>query len=308
VAITACVLQGSAQSDQAKLPEILIVSKPRRGIYLSFQEFLSNAPSVDSDFELKSRSKGKQYLLGGSDYRLLLKDSLTKKREVRKFWGVSTGDSIYINVNQYQENRGFVKLQMLGRYCYVIGSSSFARETGLGGALASIPYEVGYVLNINNGKFYALDHDMMLRILEMDEELSRSYAAEKNKSDVYIMLRYIDKYNLRHVAEIGQKGKTVKVILYRRVKKERLDTVQVKSGDSLLYKVSTNDIEVLYSKGNTIRLCANGDCSDFPLMVNQINYFECSYSPADVKPKIEPRSKKEGEFYTREIGHSVTKR
>jgi hypothetical protein len=27
----------------------------------------------------------------------------------------------------------------------------------------------------------------------------------------------------------------------------------------------------------------------------------------DVKPKIQPRTKKEGEFYVREIGHAVAK-
>ena len=171
------------------LPPILKTDKPTRGIYLSFEEFLNNAPSIRSEFELLPRSKG---TLGERVHTLILKKSDPLKKKASKFWGVSTGDSVYVNVANYQAAKGYIKIRSLGRYCYTKGITSPAlRDPGgaavlgglVGGTIASIPREAGYIMNINTGNFYMLHRDIMTKILSKDNELLGAYNAEGKRKE-----------------------------------------------------------------------------------------------------------------------------
>ena len=65
-------------------PPILNAAKPQKGIYRDFQEFLDNAPSIQSPFQVTCLSDENKIERGTADYKLLLLDSLTKRRETIK--------------------------------------------------------------------------------------------------------------------------------------------------------------------------------------------------------------------------------
>ncbi len=140
---------------------------------------------------------------------------------------------MYVNAANYQATKGYIKFQALGRYCYIKGQSSAALKNpdgaavagamagAVGGIISSIPREAGFIMNINNGKFYMLYHDLMMKVLSKDNELLEAYGLEKEKKDADVMLSYIVRYNQRHPEDIGKKEKLAKVTLYRREEKKK---------------------------------------------------------------------------------------
>ena len=115
-------------STAQNLPPILKTVKPKRGIYATFDEFLNDAPSVQLKFVLQERSRSKQFWAGGSDFTLLIPDGMGGMKKANKYWGLCDGDSIYINVSNYQKTQGYIKLLQLGRFCYTKGATSATLE------------------------------------------------------------------------------------------------------------------------------------------------------------------------------------
>ena len=109
----------SSTSTAQNLPPILKTVKPKRGIYATFDEFLNDAPSVQLKFVLQERSRSKQFWAGGSEFTLLIPDGKGGMKKANKYWGLCDGDSIYINVSNYQKTQGYIKLLQLGRFCEV---------------------------------------------------------------------------------------------------------------------------------------------------------------------------------------------
>ena len=193
------------------MPKILTVDKFQKGIYKDFEEFLNDSPSISFDFELNATTKSKQFWLGGGGFDLVIKDTGTgiSKKIKKSFWGVSTGDSIFIAVKNFQENgKGFEKILSLGRYCVVRATPAQAQVGPLFGAIGVAITKIGmaidraekdvYILNVNNGKFFFLHRLLMLKILSDDAELLESYKIEKKPDDLDTMVLLIKEYNKRH--------------------------------------------------------------------------------------------------------------
>lgn len=298
------------------LPPILKTSKPKRGIYQSFEEFVNDSPSVHLKFVLQPRSKSKQFWWGGSDYDLLVPDGLGGMKKANKFWGVSDGDSVYINVSNYQQARGYIKFSKLGRFCYTKGATSASLEGNpavaaavIGGAvggaivytISSRQHEAAFIFNINNGKFIMLTPEILNKILERDEQLRTDYAqvAKRERDNPDLMLSYIEKFNQRHMDEIRPE-RLARIVLYRREKKERTDSITVITGDSLRYTLGTDDLAEFEAPKPSLRLCIGKECQTFPVTDATKNYFQCLYRENEAA-KLVPRDVKEGEYYIRQI-------
>lgn len=302
------------------LPPILMAAKPKTGIYQSFEDFINDSPSIQVKFVLQPRSKSKQFWWGGSDYDLLIPDGLGSMKKANKFWGVSDGDSVYINVSNYQQARGYIKFSKLGRFCYTKGITSASLEGNpavaaavIGGAvggavvytISSRQHEAAFIFNINNGKFIMLSPEILNKILERDEQLRMDYAqvAKRERDNPDLMLSYIEKFNQRHMDEIRPE-RLAKIVLYRREKKERADSITVITGDSLRYTLATNDLAEFEVPKPSLRLCIGKECQTFPVTDAAKNYFQCLYRE-DEEGKLVPRDVKEGEFYTRQIKYII---
>ncbi len=97
---------------------ILQTQKPEPGVYLTFKEFQNNSPSIKSDFALKPVSMARTLWAGIVDHELVFTGANTKL-QARDCWGVSIGDSVYVNSEIFIAARGFRKFEGLGRYCYI---------------------------------------------------------------------------------------------------------------------------------------------------------------------------------------------
>lgn len=171
--------------------DILDAPQPKRGIYQNFQELKSNSPSITEGFKESSRS--------GAIMTYQIRQG---KKKVKKAYGFSDGQSVYINARNYNGGTYYVKLEILGRY-------SLFREQGgsgigIGGAIGIGPVAIGsgggnrirpYILDMQNGIIELLDRKQMQLILAKDRELSQAYANEKRRTSFAVMAKYIQAFN-----------------------------------------------------------------------------------------------------------------
>jgi hypothetical protein len=190
--------------------DIVKCSQPKKGFYRSFEEFRRNAPSITRDFELVSRKETKKRDSNG--FEIVLKDTLVSERILQKeMWGFSTGNKVYVNAHNFQRGYGFHELLHIGRYSYVEGIDPMATSAKkLSGTTASFishaDNKIGFLLNLNNGKFYELNQEMVEQILSKDPVLLQQFQQEDKRGDKAtrreLMFRYVRLYNERHPEEI----------------------------------------------------------------------------------------------------------
>jgi len=301
-----------------EVPPILSVDKPRSGIYLDFNEFITNAPSIQSPFQLICKSGEYKIDRGTADYKLILLDSMNKRREIKKFWGVSDGETIYVNEVIYGGPLNFKKIHGLGRYCYFKGTlnnSSAAVSAGvmggaLGGGLAAAAMEIDgdypYILNINNGKCFLLDKKTLKTVLAKDEALLAEYEDAERKSKRDTLLSYIIRYNERNQDEIKHyRPEPYDITFYRRQKKERIGAITVTAGDTIQFALDPNSTKRITWLNASLDVCIEGNCKTILLEKKKINFIECSWKseqPEFAKVKIDV-----GSFYVKEIVYSEKK-
>ena len=294
-------------------PPILNAVDLQIGIYRTFEEFLNNTPSIRIPFEVKTESSQKMIERGTADYQLVLVDSIIRRKEIRNFWGVCDGETIYINETNYGGWVNFKKLHGIGRYCYFRGSlvdgangvyAAGVAGGAIGGALAAaaiaIDGDYPYILNINNGKVFLLDKALLKTILEKDPELDSIYDEEEKKSNKNTLLSYIVKYNERHEYEIKyNRPEPIDIAFYRRQKKERTDPIILSVGDTVQVSLKPNSMEQVTWWSDSIDICIDSNCRTIALNKKGVNYIECSWKSG--QPALKPVKVEVGEFYEREI-------
>ncbi len=292
-------------------PPILTAPQPKKGIYRNFQEFLCNSPSIQSPFQVVCRSGEGRVEKGIADYKLVLLDSATRRRDLRKIWGVCDGESIYVNEVNCYGILNFKKIHGLGRYCYFYGttraSTGAMLAAGAVGGLAgqslvgaTATSEGAYVLNINNGKFFLLDKETLQIILKKDPELYDQYAEDERRSNRKTLLSYIPKYNERHEDEIKfDPADPVPVTFYRRNKRESPEPLALVAGDTFKIVLTPNSLKEISWIGDSLDICSGADCKTVVLRARTVNYIECSMKGDEVD--CEPVDRKIGEFYSHEV-------
>lgn len=280
------------------IPPILKETSYRRGIYRNFTEFLNNAPSITEGFSVEA---------SGERFRLVFQDSVVSRRDTKAFWGFSTGDSIFVNTGNYQDAKVYRLMKAVDRYCYWVDhithvhSASSALPAPM---VVPVPHTTteGVLLNINNGNFYILNKQMMFSILKNDAQLLNQYKnSPDSRGKIDVMFSFLSKYNAVHRNEIGRIEKDASIVLFRRLKKERADTVAVATTDSISYVVGPGQSARFHFTQLTATLCAGTSCKDFALSNSATNYIQCTYQENDPQPKLELVEPRVGEFYLREI-------
>ncbi len=282
-----------------ELPEILKTQQYKRGIYKDFGEFLKNAPSITDKFIIDSESSDKKIEKGSAVYHLTMLDSIYTRKNMKKFWGVCDGTQIFVNEANYFEASSlplvlsikFRKILSLGRYCYNRGTIPREKSAPVGvsggGVTGSVSlFTTGiYVLNINNGKFFFLDKSIIRTILKKDKELSNAYKLERGKGSDGVLLKYIDAYNVKHKNDANMiLQDTIKVVLYRKDKQERNESLHIALDDSsAVHDLKRNCLYKYGTKERVVKICLNSNCNELILDKKVINYFECSW---DVKSKV----------------------
>jgi hypothetical protein len=95
---------------------------------------------------------------------------------------------------------------IIGRYCYFIQLGD-QQAFGPGGTYGSDDLTSEYIININTGKIFKLDRQLLKEILQHDPELLEELKNDKESKNTLISRRrllmdYIDSYNKKHLDEI----------------------------------------------------------------------------------------------------------
>lgn len=162
--------------------DIVSSENKNTGLYKDFQEFLSNSPSINVNFDIKKRSKASQLMVGGSDYNIMIDSTLYDRDLSDLVWGICDGKNVYISSRNYQMNYGFFMLNKIKEnYSIFEGNimpSQDQRLTGaiiggaIGGAIAGAPRRSKLILDMKTGSIMPLYY----------EGLENLY---KNKPDLY---------------------------------------------------------------------------------------------------------------------------
>ena len=200
--------------------DILATKELKKGIYQNFNEFRLNSPSIPLDeslIEIKAEEKVLIETYTGfivyetkeitiQTYRF--KDKQTQKRiNTKKFWGYCDGSNVYINSYTHIPAQYFVQLLIIGRYCYFIQPGDKVDASGQISHIGSYNLTSEYIININTGKIFKLDRQLLKEILQRDPELLEELKNDKESKNTLISRRrllmdYIDSYNKKHMDEI----------------------------------------------------------------------------------------------------------
>ena len=300
-------ISGSAQ----KLPAILTATKYEKGVYKDLSEFLANKPSITNDFQIIPLSGDRKIERGTADFKLVLLDSTIRRKDGKRIWGVCDGESIYVNEAQYNGDLNLKKIHGLGRYCYFKGSppQKNLQDGGVPIATAIInDMDVPYILNINNGKFFVLDKNLLRVILKRDQELLSLYEDSKRKDNPEILLHFIQEYNTRHVDEaFVDIFDPIEVIFYRPEKKEVNDPFIIQINDSTRIEVNGFDFKRHFSTSDTLSYCINDQCSEIALTKKRVNYIECSKNKKNGLPELIKVDRETGEYHYKRIEFAISK-
>lgn len=162
------------------------------GIYLSYEEFINNAPSMNLSYEIKERKVGYGFFgIGGNLPVNYLKIKKKEARDIGAIFGFSDGVQVYINPwkEKLSSNTRFYRVEFIRDFCYmeylfttkVNNSSSNEKRT--------------MVINLETNKAFGLDKSAMKELLGNYPELLKAFEDESKKNSKLkeYLVRYLDK-------------------------------------------------------------------------------------------------------------------
>ncbi|MFS4467552.1 hypothetical protein [Maribacter sp. 2210JD10-5] len=151
----------------------------KRGLYLSFENMVSNSPVTDTEYDIKNIKRTKDL----DRYQIYRKG--TKKR-IKNLFGFSDGKSVYISASTFISAQYFLKSKTMGRYIYFEDEFTLP---GMGlafgwiGALASLENR-GIILDSESGLTTILTQENIESLLSDQPELLKEYKKSDKSFDV----------------------------------------------------------------------------------------------------------------------------
>ncbi|SHL91742.1 hypothetical protein SAMN05444266_105466 [Chitinophaga jiangningensis] len=191
--LIACCFAIAQQPPASSL--IIYANTYQQGLYHTFREFQTNAPSENGNLVIKDRSSAAQMYLLADKNQLVIRDA-TGERKVKDYWGYCDGQHIYVRDN------GLNKIIETGYYCiYFQRRMQPAGRTYNPADMTTGPMNVSVecykVINIITGEILELSaYNLKKYILPQDPELLQEFRTDKEKKDK--LLWYIRKFNQRN--------------------------------------------------------------------------------------------------------------
>lgn len=170
------------------------------GVYLTYEEFKQNNPSI-KEYELITEDvkyfKSKKPLVRIKKINYSTPGGMKETLKSKNVWGISKEGKVYILVDGYPQ-----KLIKIGSIIYFVvatveysGGGSFSSNMGGGKQLMS--YEG--LLDFNTGGYYQYTMKNFLAFMHRDKELYNEFMRIKGKKNQkHKMISYIDKFNERN--------------------------------------------------------------------------------------------------------------
>ena len=214
----------------AQEENVFLTRKVKKGIYYTYQQFLTNSPPETEDFRcgpipgtfsymagyvIKSQPELRPNQTAGDTTQLMymLYDSRKKNKRIKNAYAFSDGEHIYINSAMYQSHGDYyLKVLDMGRLIYTRDpimnqASGFGTGAIVGGAIGGV---IGYlsankesrgliIFYEDEGVPFVLNKRTMTSILlNHDPELYELYKQEKDLQDEAVMEKYVLLFNQRH--------------------------------------------------------------------------------------------------------------
>lgn len=171
-------------------------STRRKGIYLTYDEFLANRPSIIDNYVVEYTSDSTRLKLSSASNKIYLR---------WEYWGFCDGKDIFYNAQNYQSAIYYSKLTEYGtllawhdRYLDASDRAVY-RVFGVVGLIVAneIVDNDCMIYNTANKKVYKATPSVMLSILKNDSDLQQQYT-EQNRQESSHIFDIIKQYNLRH--------------------------------------------------------------------------------------------------------------
>jgi hypothetical protein len=169
------------------------IKKP--GIYLNFEEFRDNNPSINLNYKIISKEE--KYNAGFMKSGLLkfYAIDIPKKegRKIGEVFGFSDGKQFYIIYDlsgdffpNFLHNFNFNQINYVGKYCYyeIIGTSTAGNF--------SVPTLQIKILNLKTGERKLLTKKLLIEIISDNPELLEKFNKDENKN--LNLKKYLDEY------------------------------------------------------------------------------------------------------------------
>ena len=164
-----------------------------KGIYLCWDEFIQNSPSIKSEFLIKERGMIVQGLFFAKPNILKVYiDSLNKYKRIKdQCWGLFDGTDIYLVIN-----KKCYKVEIMGqfsKYKIHVWRIVFV-NTGMYSIPVPIDDEDNYIIDFTSDNRYRYTlRDFKKLLLKEDESLYNSFITEKRKrKKIDIYLKYLN--------------------------------------------------------------------------------------------------------------------
>jgi hypothetical protein len=200
---------GRGQTDSIT-NDLLTTKKFRRGIFMDYEAFRKNRPTLDKGFKVVADT-------GKFDRYYLVSE---KGKKIRNVYGFSDGFDLYLNAQVYCDLNYYVKILLLGPLSYFedkAGKSNalsshrrawrvvgFALGGVIGGAVGTLissgraTGQAGWVIYLDDpdGQAYLFDAKTLLSIFkEKSPALYERLKSEREKGKFEILMQYMEEFN-----------------------------------------------------------------------------------------------------------------
>lgn len=173
-------------------------------VFVDYREFQLNQPSMTLEFQLKQRTDGDIFMMGGiSNYRLKkIKPTSAVEKVENEIWGVKVDNTVYINSYPYSKIKGYNQIIEIGYYTYFIGEPARTekeqKELGIikpNESQIAVCCKTGYVI-LPDGSIKQLRPELLIELCadnkQILKEIDKTFI---NIEDVYEMFDFLKKYN-----------------------------------------------------------------------------------------------------------------
>lgn len=184
---------------------LIINSKTlNKGIYVNFQEFKYNKPSLELTHEVyeKINDFKESGFIGREQYEITyykLRIDVKEGKKAGKIFGFCDGKNIYVKLGtgKLSPNSNFVPIEFSGRYCFfenIVGGTMYYGENT---SFSPRAYSWAvYLIEIKSGNIRPLTKVTLKNILRDDQEILRRYLDDHGEDvEREYFFEFIDKYS-----------------------------------------------------------------------------------------------------------------
>ncbi len=172
-----------------------------KGVYCSVKELSDNVPFATPELTIIRRSQEQIDKFGGNSYNIFITgDSASVRKIGKKYYAVSSGDTLYLNCRKLGIGFGFTNVLAVGKYLafkaylpqrYVDDAAAYGALFGFMQTMSypdankydynTVQFPFLWTIDISTGHTAVLTYGAMLKLLEPHVMLMQAFREEKGE-------------------------------------------------------------------------------------------------------------------------------